>query len=115
MLVRLPSPTEVKTASHTGVPQVRRLHQIFELTCDLKPDAVAVEAGGVALTYAELDRRANQLAHHLRGRGVRGGARIAILLHRSIETYVCLLAIGKAGAAFVPIDPASPADRMRLR
>ena len=116
MLVNLSSTTpETEAAtprSHTDAAQVRRLHQVFELTSDLSPDAIAVEADGVALTYAELDRRANRLAHRLRERGVRGGSRAAILLHRGIETYVCLLAIGKAGAAFVPIDPASPPDRI---
>ncbi|GIH16844.1 peptide synthetase [Rugosimonospora africana] len=64
------------------------------------------------MTYQELDERANRLAHHLRGLGVAGGARAAILLQRSIETYVALLGIGKAGAAFVPIDPESPSDRV---
>jgi non-ribosomal peptide synthetase-like protein len=66
----------------------------------------------MTLTYAELDMRANQLAHHLRDRGIGGGARVAILLHRSFETYVALLGVGKAGAVFVPIDPASPPDRI---
>ena len=63
-------------------------------------------------TYAELDRRANQLAHFLLRGGLPVGARVGILLHRSLDTYVALLGIGKAGGAFVPIDPSSPADRV---
>ena len=107
-----PETEDTTPRPHAVASRVRRLHQIFERATDRTPEAVAVEADGIALTYAELDRRANQLAHHLRGRGVRGGARTAILLHRSVETYVCLLGIGKAGGAFVPIDPASPPDRI---
>lgn len=75
------------------------------------PDSVAVDCEGVELTYAELDARANRLAHCLRDR-LGTGSRIAILVHRSFDTYVCLLAVGKAGGTFVPIDPASPPDRI---
>jgi non-ribosomal peptide synthetase-like protein len=66
----------------------------------------------VRLTYAALDARANRLAHLLRGMGIGCGSRVAILLPRSVHTYVALLAVGKAGAAFVPIDPQSPPDRV---
>ncbi len=90
----------------------RRLHHVFEAACDRNPSALALECGGELLTYRELDERANRLAHHLRSLGVASGARVAILLPRSVETYVALLGVGKAGAAFVPIDPESPADRV---
>lgn len=90
----------------------KRLHHVFEHACDANPSAVAVECGSGRLTYRELDARANQLAHCLRDLGAGGGARVAVLLERSIETYVALLGIGKAGAAFVPIDPESPPDRI---
>src|ERR1700716_3531205 len=96
----------------SNVSPVRRLQHVFEATADRTPNAVAVESDGTTLTYADLDMRANQLAHHLRDRGIGGGARVAILLHRSFETYVALLGVGKAGAVFVPIDPASPPDRI---
>ncbi|MFI5488513.1 Pls/PosA family non-ribosomal peptide synthetase [Micromonospora echinaurantiaca] len=95
-----------------GVAGARRLHHVFESACDRDPSAVALECGDTRLTYRELDERANRLAHHLRALGVGGGARVAILLQRSVETYVALLGVGKAGAAFVPIDPESPADRV---
>ncbi|MFJ6215197.1 Pls/PosA family non-ribosomal peptide synthetase [Streptomyces sp. NPDC092296] len=91
---------------------VGRLHLIFESACDRTPSAIALECGRQELTYAELDARANRLAHHLRGLGIGPESRVAILLPRSVDTYVSLLGVGKAGAAFVPIDPASPADRV---
>ncbi|WP_147944317.1 Pls/PosA family non-ribosomal peptide synthetase [Microbispora sp. CSR-4] len=89
-----------------------RLHHVFEARCDLTPGATALECGPVRLTYAALDARANRLAHLLRGMGIGCGSRVAILLPRSVHTYVALLAVGKAGAAFVPIDPQSPPDRV---
>ncbi|MEV4326818.1 Pls/PosA family non-ribosomal peptide synthetase [Microbispora rosea] len=89
-----------------------RLHHVFEARCDLTPGATALECGRLRLTYAALDARANRLAHLLRGLGIGCGSRVAILLPRSVHTYVALLAVGKAGAAFVPIDPQSPPDRV---
>ncbi|XVQ84099.1 Pls/PosA family non-ribosomal peptide synthetase [Microbispora siamensis] len=89
-----------------------RLHHVFEARCDLTPGATALECGHLRLTYAALDARANRLAHLLRGLGIGGGSPVAILLPRSVNTYVALLAVGKAGAAFVPIDPQSPPDRV---
>ena len=80
----------------------------------LRPDAgrVAVEVGPVHLTYTALDRRANQLAHLLRERGVATESPVGILLGRSEETYVALLGVMKAGAAYVPLDPSFPPDRL---
>ncbi|MER7442462.1 Pls/PosA family non-ribosomal peptide synthetase [Micromonospora avicenniae] len=95
-----------------GVTRIRRLHHVFESACDRDPSAIALECDDERLTYRELDERANRLANHLRSSGVVGGARVAILLQRSVDTYVALLGVGKAGAAFVPIDPESPADRV---
>ncbi|MDN3459863.1 Pls/PosA family non-ribosomal peptide synthetase [Rhodococcus sp. APC 3903] len=90
--------------------KTRRLHHFFEETADRVPDEIALESEGRAYTYADLDNRANQLSHFLISLGA--GARIAILLDRSAETYLALLATLKAGAAFVPIDPESPAERI---
>lgn len=91
----------------------RRLHQFFEKTCDRTPDALALVCGKEQLTYAALDARANQLAHYLMAHyHVQPGDRIGLLLERSTYTYVSLLAILKCGAAFVPIDPSYPADRI---
>ena len=91
---------------------VQRMHHVFERTADRVPGAIALETGDDSFTYAELDRRANRLAHRLRAAGIRRGDRVAILVERGPHTYTCLLAVGKAGGAFVPIDPASPADRI---
>jgi non-ribosomal peptide synthetase-like protein len=88
------------------------MHLVFESACDRTSSATALECGQEELTYAELDARANQLAHYLRGHGIGRGARVAILLPRSVDMYVSLLGVGKASAAFVPIDPASPPARV---
>jgi non-ribosomal peptide synthetase-like protein len=89
-----------------------RLHHYFQATCDDSPDSIAVEVEGVALSYGQLDTQANQLAHHLLAIGIEPGSRIAILMQRSVEVYTSLLGVLKAGCAFVPIDPSSPADRV---
>ena len=86
--------------------------QLFEQTRRRVPDAVAVVCGDEHLTYRELDERANRLAHLLRRRAAEPGLRVGILLERSLDTYVAVLAVLKAGAAYVPIDPSLPADRV---
>ncbi|MCM6774630.1 amino acid adenylation domain-containing protein [Nocardia sp. CDC159] len=93
-------------------PATRRMHRIFESSCDRAPDALALDGEGITLSYSELDSRANRLAHHLINIGVTEGTRVAILLSRSVHTYVALLAIGKAGGTFVPIDPGAPPNRV---
>ena len=91
----------------------RRLHQFFEKACDRTPDAMALLCGEEQFTYAELDAQANQLAHFLiKLHNIRPGDRVGLLLERSKYTYLALLAILKCGAAFVPIDPSYPADRI---
>ncbi|MEV6240456.1 amino acid adenylation domain-containing protein [Lentzea sp. NPDC051838] len=78
------------------------------------PDAVAVEHGDDAVTYRELDRRSNQLAHLLRDNGVSAGDRVGLCLDRGIEMIVAILGVLKAGAAYVPIDPEHPLDRIQF-
>ncbi len=75
-------------------------------------DAVAVISGGEALTYGELDRRANRLARRLRARGVDRGSRVAVCLERSPALMVGLIAVLKAGGAYLPIDPETPRGRI---
>src|SRR3954469_6107050 len=98
-------------APRAGVA-ARRLHPLFEQSAARAPDQVALVCGGERLTYADLDRRANRLAHHLLAGGVRPGSRVGLLLERSVEAYAALLAVLKCGAAFVPLDCSFPADRI---
>ena len=88
------------------------LHELFEQTADAHPGNVALICAGERMTYAELERRANQLARHLRSRGVKRGDCVAMLLPRSLEVCVALLGILKSGAAYVPLDPGIPAERV---
>jgi non-ribosomal peptide synthetase component F len=76
------------------------------------PEAVAVVFEGESLTYAELDRRSNELGHYLRGLGVKEESLVPICVERSVEMIVGILGIMKAGGAYVPIDPAYPEDRI---
>jgi arthrofactin-type cyclic lipopeptide synthetase C len=88
------------------------LHGMFEAQVERTPHAVAVKAGDQQLTYAELNAQANQLAHHLLELGVQPGSRVAICVERGLEMVVGLYAILKAGAGYVPLDPAYPLDRI---
>ena len=76
------------------------------------PNSLAVKAGAESLTYAELDLRSNQLAEHLRSLGVGPDSLVGICLERSVASVISSLAVLKAGAAYLPLDPASPADRL---
>jgi amino acid adenylation domain-containing protein len=78
------------------------------------PERVALVHGARTLTYAELERGANRLAHHLRALGVRGGERIGLCVERGPSMVLGVLAVLKAGAAYVPLDPSYPAARLRL-
>ncbi|MFU8872797.1 amino acid adenylation domain-containing protein [Micromonospora sp. SL4-19] len=88
------------------------LHTLVERQVVGSPDAIAVEFGGERLTYAELDRRANGLAHRLRAAGVGPDVPVALCLDRSIELAVAVLGVLKAGGAYVPLDPSYPAARL---
>nr|WP_318246605.1 non-ribosomal peptide synthetase [Rhizobium sp. T1473] len=88
------------------------IHELFEQQVRRTPEAVAVVHEGEALSYGELNARANRLAHHLIGLGVRPDDRVAICVERSPAMVVGLLAILKAGGAYVPLDPAYPGPRL---
>jgi amino acid adenylation domain-containing protein len=88
------------------------VHQLFEASARSMPKAPAVLAKADSATYDELNRRANRLAHHLLALGVQREDRVAVCLDRSVELLVALLAVLKAGATYVPLDPAYPADRL---
>jgi len=87
------------------------LHHRFENTVDRFPDRPALTFGRDTLTYAELDERANRLANALIAAGVRPGHRVGLLLDRTAHVVVVILAVLKAGAAYVPVDLAAPGDR----
>ncbi|NWC96712.1 MULTISPECIES: non-ribosomal peptide synthetase [unclassified Pseudomonas] len=93
-------------------PQGLTLHGAFEAQAERLPHGVAVIQDGLPLTYQALNQRANQLAHHLLGLGVQPDDRVAICCRRGPQMLVGLLAILKAGAAYVPVDPAYPAERI---
>lgn len=88
------------------------VHRIFEAQAESRPDAAAVVFGRQAITYSDLDARANRLARYLRRRGVRRGDKVAMMVPRSIDAYASILGILKAGAAYVPVDPDYPPDRI---
>ncbi|WP_122959338.1 non-ribosomal peptide synthetase, partial [Burkholderia pseudomallei] len=88
------------------------LHELFERQAARAPDAIAVIQDEHALTYAELNRCANRLAHYLRARGVREDDRVALYARRGPELLIGMLATLKAGGAYVPLDPGYPAERL---
>jgi amino acid adenylation domain-containing protein len=88
------------------------VHQLFEQQAERTPHAVAAVFADQQVTYAELNRRSNNLARHLQQVGVNPGALVAICVDRSIEMLVGLLGILKAGAAYVPLDPGYPNERL---
>jgi amino acid adenylation domain-containing protein len=96
-----------------GYPATRCLQELFEAQAQRAPERVAVRCGEQALTYAELNLRANQLAHYLRRVGVGPDKLVGLCLERSAESMVAVLAILKAGGAYVPLNPDNPPARLR--
>lgn len=90
----------------------RCLHECFEAQVGRTPEAVALSCENLTLTYAELNRRANQLAHYLRKLGVGPEVLVGLCVERSLEMAVGILAILKAGGAYVPLDPTYPRERL---
>ena len=88
------------------------IHQLFEEQAQRRPDAAAVISGTQSVTYKELNERSNRFAHYLRGLNVGPGKLAGICLERSAEMLIALLGILKAGAAYVPLDPDFPRDRL---
>ncbi|KPC61303.1 non-ribosomal peptide synthetase [Streptomyces chattanoogensis] len=98
-----------ESATVTGRP----VHELVAEQARRTPDAVAVTANGESVGYAELDHRARRLAAELTAVGVRPGAHVGVCLPRGIDMVVALIAVWRAGAAYVPLDPEYPADRLR--
>ncbi|HET7463045.1 MAG TPA: amino acid adenylation domain-containing protein, partial [Longimicrobium sp.] len=94
-------------------PSESCIHELFERQVERTPDATAVRFGDERLSYAELNARANRLAHELRSRAVGPEVRVALCVERGPEMVAAVLAVLKAGGAYVPLDPSYPADRLR--
>ncbi|WP_197357927.1 non-ribosomal peptide synthetase, partial [Ralstonia pseudosolanacearum] len=93
-------------------PQASTIHSLFEAQVRRTPEAIAVEHEGRQVSYAELNARANRVAHALIGLGVGPDARVGLCAERSVELVVGLLGILKAGGGYVPLDPSYPQDRL---
>ena len=101
-------------ATETRYSRELCVHQLFEQQAEQRPDAVACVCEGEQITYQSLNERANQVAHLLQKRGIGPGQHVGIFVDRSFNMMVGLLGIQKSGAAYVPLDPAYPAERLRL-
>ena len=97
------------TANH---PLSSCIHHLFEAQVRRSPDAVAARSASASLTFAELDQRANQLAHYLLDSGIGPQSVVALLLDHSCETLIAILGVLKAGCAYLPLDPSHPPARM---
>ncbi|MER6582645.1 amino acid adenylation domain-containing protein [Nonomuraea sp. NPDC001023] len=106
--------TDVTGANRPPTDSPGRLHEALEAQCRRTPDRLAVVAGTSRMTYAELDRRANGIANALAARGVARGDLVGICLDRDEWLVPALIGVLKAGAAYVPLDPAYPAERLRF-
>ncbi|HEX8905884.1 MAG TPA: amino acid adenylation domain-containing protein, partial [Longimicrobiaceae bacterium] len=100
-------------ATDAAFPAGACVHELFEAQVERTPGAVAVSFAGERLTCAELNARANRLAHHLHSLGVGPDARVALCVERGVEMVVAMLAVLKAGGAYVPLDPSYPDERLR--
>lgn len=121
-IASLPMMTEEQLAQvlafHGPFEEMDRLescvHQLIEEQVASTPDAIAVVYAGQSMTYRELDERANQVANALKARGVRPGDLVGLSVYRSLNIPIGLLGILKAGAAYVPLDPDFPIERLQI-
>jgi amino acid adenylation domain-containing protein len=93
-------------------PSDRCIHELFAAQVEQTPEAIAVVFGEMSLTYRELNARANQAAHHLRGLGVGPEQLVGVCIDPSLELIVAILGVLKAGGAYLPLDPGYPAERI---
>ena len=97
-----------------GTTRIEYVHELFEAQVRRVPQAIALVQEERELTYADLNRRANELAHYLRSLGVKPETRVAICTERSLEMMIGVMAVLKAGGAYVPMDPVYPAERLQF-
>ncbi|MCP5099116.1 MAG: amino acid adenylation domain-containing protein [Chloroflexi bacterium] len=100
--------------TETTYPATAGLHQLFEQQAARVPDRIAVNCERASLTYRQLNERANQLAHQLRQSGVQPDDCVGLFFDRSLDLMVTILGVLKAGAAYIPLDPIYPADRIQF-
>jgi amino acid adenylation domain-containing protein len=100
--------------THSKYPDRKCLPELFEEQAERTPEAIAVEDEGRQLRYGELNLQSNRLANYLKTLGVRPDARVAICMERGLEMIVGLLAVLKAGGAYIPLDPEYPQDRLQF-
>ena len=93
-----------------SLPQVH-IHSVFEAQAEKTPNALALVQGSTSLSYRELNHKANRLAHYLRSQGLQTGALVGVYLSRSLDVFVSVLGIMKAGGAYVVLDPNHPLER----
>lgn len=105
---------QLQTWNNTNVeyPLEKCLHQLFEEQVMKTPDAIAIVCGEEKVSYQELNKRSNQVAHTLRKAGIGPDKMVGICMERSVEMVVALYGVLKAGGAYVPIDPSYPQDRL---
>ena len=90
------------------------VHELFQAQASRTPERIALVFEGKTVSYAELEQRASSIAHALRSRGIGRGQRVGLCLERGVDMLAALLGVLKAGAAYVPLDPAFPAQRLRF-
>ena len=105
-------PNDMSTAMRSSRTSQNCVHELFEAQAERTPDAIAIQCEKHSLTYAQLNVRANQVAHWLRKHGVKPESLVALCLERSLDSVIALLGILKAGGAYVPLDPAFPRRRL---
>src|SRR5690606_10754061 len=99
--------------TYTDYPRDKTIQQLFEEQVEKTPDNIAVVFEDKKLTYSELNEKANSLARVLRDNGVKADSIVGIMVERSIEMIVGIMAVLKAGGAYLPIDPLYPAERIK--
>ncbi len=106
--------TKTWNATHQGFDGPELMHRRFEVQAAHTPEACALSLGSRSMSYRELDARANDLAQQLAGAGVGRSSRVGIIMERSFEMVIAIYATLKAGAAYLPLDPAYPEERLRF-
>src|SRR6185369_12569333 len=101
-------PNDISLSARSRATSKNCVHELFEAQAERTPNAIAIQCEKQGLTYAQLNARANQVAHWLQKHGVKPESLVALCLERSLDSVIALLGILKAGEAYVPLDPGFP-------